>query len=62
LEKANEKLLEELGRKELEYADLQEEVKELNEKLNKVKNDHTAAIGGSSSSSSSTSSPPPSVN
>lgn len=47
LEKANARLLEELQEKELEYANLQEEVRDLNDKLNKARIQHSKELGGS---------------
>ncbi|XP_056018876.1 uncharacterized protein LOC125670788 isoform X4 [Ostrea edulis] len=47
LEKANARLLEELQEKEMEYANLQEEVRDLNEKLNKARIQHSKELGGS---------------
>lgn len=45
LEKANARLLEELQEKELEYANLQEEVRDLNDKLNKARIQHSKELG-----------------
>lgn len=45
LEKANARLLEELQGKELEYANLQEEVRDLNDKLNKARIQHSKELG-----------------
>ena len=45
LERANQQLLEQLKLKELEYASVQEEVTDLNEKLVKVKDGHTVEMG-----------------
>eukprot|EP00105_Crassostrea_gigas_P031871 XP_011454695.1 PREDICTED: calponin homology domain-containing protein DDB_G0272472 isoform X4 [Crassostrea gigas] len=44
LEKANARLLEELQEKELEYANLQEEVRDLNDKLNKARIQHSKEL------------------
>lgn len=45
MEKANARLLEELQEKELEYANLQEEVRDLNDKLNKARIQHSKELG-----------------
>ncbi|XP_046360725.2 calponin homology domain-containing protein DDB_G0272472-like isoform X1 [Haliotis rufescens] len=45
LERANLQLLEELQRKELEYAAIQEEVLDLNEKLSLVRDEHSTEMG-----------------
>ncbi|XP_061174996.1 uncharacterized protein LOC133184138 isoform X2 [Saccostrea echinata] len=44
LEKANARLLEELQEKEMEYANLQEEVRDLNDKLNKARIQHSTEL------------------
>ncbi len=45
LERANHQLLQELQRKELEYAAIQEEVDDLNSKLTRVREDHSTEMG-----------------
>lgn len=44
LERANAQLLENLQKKELEYAAVQEEVRKVNEKLAKVRENHAAEM------------------
>lgn len=45
LERANTQLLEDLHKKEIEYAALQEDVQKVNGKLSKVREDHAAEMG-----------------